>query len=396
MSSHMNNNPQCKWDPLSESIAQDQISGYDRLRHQCPVAHSERFHWSLFKHADVMRVLETPGSFSNVVSPHLSVPNGMDPPIHAAYRRMIDCYFSPARMDEFEPICREIAVKRVAALPVNGGIELMREFAELYAAEIQCGFLEWPAGLHEPLRRWSQKNFAATLACDRPAMAAIAHEFEGYVNTLLFERRHQKALTGDDVLSRLMQERVNGEPLTDEEIVSILRNWTVGELATIAAAVGILVHYLAVHLALQHQLRKQISLLPVAIDEILRIRAPLIASRRITTEPTEIGGQPMVAGDRLTLIWASANRDETVFGDPDEFRLDRDPATNLLYGAGIHVCPGAPLARMELRVILEELLKHSHTFTVTVGKELIMAVYPGSGFSSLPVSVYKKDQRDIA
>ena len=104
----------------------------------------------------------------------------------------------------------------------------------------------------------------------------------------------------------------------------------------------------------------------------------------------------MVAGDRLTLIWASANRDETVFGDPDEFRLDRDPATNLLYGAGIHVCPGAPLARMELRVILEELLKHSHTFTVTVGKELIMAVYPGSGFSSLPVSVYKKDHRDIA
>lgn len=104
----------------------------------------------------------------------------------------------------------------------------------------------------------------------------------------------------------------------------------------------------------------------------------------------------MVAGDRLTLIWASANRDEAVFGDPDEFRLDRDPASNLLYGAGIHGCPGAPLARMELRVILEELLKHSQTFTVTAGRELIMAVYPGSGFSSLPVSVYGTDYHDIA
>ncbi|MDW5375620.1 cytochrome P450 [Halomonas sp. HP20-15] len=81
-------------------------------------------------------------------------------------------------------------------------------------------------------------------------------------------------------------------------------------------------------------------LLPAAIDEILRIDAPLMSNRRVTTCPVEIGGRRIEAGQRLILLWGSANRDEAVFGDPEEFRLDRDPSLNLLYGAGIHVCPG--------------------------------------------------------
>ncbi|MEO8170306.1 MAG: cytochrome P450, partial [Oxalobacteraceae bacterium] len=171
----------------------------------------------------------------------------------------------------------------------------------------------------------------------------------------------------------------------DDEIVSILRNWTVGELATMAACVGILAHYLAGHPQLQQQLRQQPALLPAAIDEILRIHAPLIANRRVTTKPVEIGGRALAAGERITVIWASANRDEAVFGEPDAFRLDRDPAQNLLYGAGIHVCPGAPLARLELRIIIEELLKHTSQIALAPGKQALRAAYPGSGFSALPL-----------
>src|SRR5699024_3055443 len=122
---------------------------------------------------------------------------------------------------------------------------------------------------------------------------------------------------------------VKGRVLNDEEIVSILRNWTVGELGTMAASVGILVNYLANRPSLQQQLRQRPSDLPVAIDEILRIQAPLISNRRVTTQPVELGGRRLAAGERVTLMWASANRDEAVFGDPDEFRLDRDPAENL-------------------------------------------------------------------
>ncbi len=86
-------------------------------------------------------------------------------------------------------------------------------------------------------------------------------------------------------------------------------------------------------------------------------------------------------------MWASANRDEAVIGDPDEFRLDRDPTQNLLYGRGIHVCPGAQLARLELRVISEELLKHTQQITLIPGRQPTIAIYPASGFSELPVRI---------
>ncbi|BDC44933.1 cytochrome P450 [Paraburkholderia terrae] len=124
-----------------------------------------------------------------------------------------------------------------------------------------------------------------------------------------------------------------------------------------------------------------------AIDEILRICAPLIANRRISTRPVQIGGRKLPAGQRITLIWASANRDETVFGDPDEFRLDRDPASNLLYGSGIHECPGAPLAWLELRIGMEELLARTTWIALVPGNLPKNAVYPAAGFSVLPLRI---------
>jgi cytochrome P450 len=191
----------------------------------------------------------------------------------------------------------------------------------------------------------------------------------------------------DDITTGLLRQRIGGRPLSQEEIVSILRNWTVGELGTITACVGILAHYLAQKPQLQRQLREEPGLLPAAIDEILRLHAPLISNRRVTTKPVEIGGRRIPAGERVTLIWASANRDEAVFGDPDEFRLDRDPDENLLYGRGIHVCPGAQLARLELRVVMEELLKGTSEIAPAPGRQPVLAIYPASGFSALPLLI---------
>jgi hypothetical protein len=146
---------------------------------------------------------------------------------------------------------------------------------------------------------------------------------------------------------------------------------------------------LATYPDLQWRLREDVSLLPAAIDEILRIHAPLIANRRITTRAVEIGGCRLEAGARLSLIWASANRDEAVFGDPDGFRLDRDPAQNLLYGAGIHVCPGAALARLELRVVMEELLARTGQIALVPDRPPVRATYPASGFISLSLRVQR-------
>ena len=383
------------WDPRSEAVLKDQTTAYDDMRHRCPVAYSQYGYTSLFRHEDVLRVLKDHESFSNAVSRFPSVPNGMDPPEHTVYRSLIEPYFSPEHMDAFAPVCRDIAVRLVRALPDEGPSELIGEFAQIFALQIQCAWLGWPADLHEPLRLWTLKNHAATLARDDAALAAVALEFDGYIKDLLEVRRTAGAVAPNDITTILLRDQSLGRPLTDDEIVSILRNWTVGELGTISASVGILAHYLAINSGWQQQLREQPVLLPAAIDEILRIHAPLIMNRRMTTKQVMLGGRTLAKGSRIALNWASANRDEAVFGDPDEMRLDRDPELNLLYGAGIHVCPGAPLARLELRIVMEELLGRTNRITLVPDKEPVNAFFPASGFFSLPLRIQKPSSQTL-
>lgn len=373
------------WDPRSAEVLDDQLAAYDAMRQRCPVAHSDYLWWSVFRHEDVKRVLEDHAAFSNAASNHLSIPNAMDPPEHTRYRKIIDAYFTPEHMQAFEPTCRQIADALVAEQRRGAPLELMSAFARPFALRIQCAFMGWPDTLHASLGEWMAKNHAATLAADRTAMAQIAVEFDGHIKQQLVARRDAGEQAAHDVTTRLVREHIHGRPLSDEEIVSIVRNWTVGELGTIAASVGILVHYLAVHPALQTELREQPENLPDAIDEILRIHAPLIANRRVTTCPVELSGRKIEVGERLTLIWAAANRDETVFGDPDVYDPERNRDHNLLYGAGVHVCPGAPLARLELRLLMESLLANTREIALVPDFAAERARFPASGFSSLTV-----------
>jgi cytochrome P450 len=321
----------------------------------------------------------------NPVSGHLNVPNGMDPPEHTKFRQIIDTYFTDELAGAFEPSCREISRELIASVPRDTGVKVMSEFAEPLALRVQSAYLGWPEALQEPLRQWTRKNHAATLARDRAAMGALAEEFDRYIRDLLDARRDARSEAPADLTTRLLREQVDGRPLTDAELISLLRNWTVGELGTIAASVGIIAHYLSTNPEVQAQLRADPDLLPAAIEEILCIHAPLISNRRVTTRRAALGGQQLDSGDRLTLFWASANRDEAFFGDLDEFRLDRDPQANLLYGAGIHICPGAPLARLELIVLWEELLRGTRNIEPAEDEDAIRAVYPGSGFAQLPL-----------
>lgn len=384
----MSEQQQPDWDPRSEAVLKNQLAAYDEMRRTCPVARSKYGYTSLLKHEDVLRALLDHDTYSNAVSRYPSVPNGMDPPQHTAFRRLIEPYFNAQRMREFEPVCRAEARSLVAGLP-EGQIELMSRFAQPFALQVQCAFMGWPDSLHEPLHQWMRKNHAATFVADPDAMARVAEEFDGYVKTLLEHRRQGAKGCADDVTSRLLRERVDGRLLTEDEIVSIIRNWTVGELGTLAASVGILAHYLAANPDVQTLLRGEPGLLPAAIDEILRMHGPLVMNRRRVVRPVQVRGRDLQAGERVALNWISANRDEDVFGDPDEFRLDRDPSLNLLYGAGIHVCPGAPLARLELRVIMEELLAGTRHIGMAPDVLIVKAHYPASGFSSLPLLVQK-------
>ena len=210
--------------PRSPEVLSDQIHAYDGMRETCPVAFSDYLGFSLFRHADVKTVLMYHQSFSNVVSRHPSVPNGMDPPRHAAYRRMIEPYFSRDRVEAFEPGCRGIARNLVGHWRRDADADFMDGFAEPYAVRIQCAFLGWPQSLHEPLRQWVRRNREATLARDPEAMASVAMEFDGYIRSQLELRERAGADAPDDITTSLVRETVEGRRLDHAEIVSILRN----------------------------------------------------------------------------------------------------------------------------------------------------------------------------
>ncbi len=372
------------WDPASDDVLSDQVGAYDDMRQRCPVARSERLGWSLFRHEDVLRVVGDPGTFSNSVSAHRSVPNGMDPPEHTAYRQAIEPCLSTQNVRNFEPVCRALAEDLLANLTSSSEIDFMDAFAVPFAVGCQCAFLGWPAELREPVREWTHRNRQAVLADDRVTLAEIANEFETLVVRLLDEQRRSDAAAQDDVSTRLTRVRVNDKRLTDRELVSIFRNWTVGEVGSMAAALGLLVNRIARSLTLQQSLRDSQELIPAAIEELLRVEGPLVSNRRRATRDVTLRGRRIAAGDQVSLMWISANRDETVFEDAGSVRIGRDQHANLLWGAGVHVCPGAELARLEMRVALEALLSTFDEIIPGNASPKRLAL-PENGWAQLPL-----------
>ncbi|PZR94779.1 MAG: cytochrome P450 [Candidatus Chloroheliales bacterium] len=379
----MNYHPNPDWGPRDISVLGDQRRAYDEMRERCPVAYSDFLDWSLFRHQDIISVLADAETYSSA-SKHLAVPNGMDPPEHTQYRSVLEPYFRPEQMMAIEPQCRRIAVDLLQAFLARDEVEFISEFAQPFLFKTLCTFLGLSSETWENLRGWTHGNQEAAFSQDREAGAALAREFAGYVTEALRVRREAGVDANNDLISSLMVTTAEGAALSDEEIVSLLRNWTAGQ-GTVAAALGILVYYLAEHADVQQQLRREPTLLPAAIDEILRADGPLIANRRTTTHDVEIGGRKIGAGEKLSLNWIAANRDGRAFDDPDAVRFERDPGGNLLFGAGIHYCLGAPLARLEMRIAMEELLTRTTTIEPGATEPLRRDVYPSNGFQALPV-----------
>ena len=310
----MTENVHNDWDLRSEEVQKDQVAAYDAMRRRCPVAHDEFMGYSVFKNADVQHVLDHPEIYSNVVSTrHIAVPNGMDAPVHTAFRAINDKYFTPERLEKFAPVIREAVKSLIAELPRGEEVDVMQGFGQAYAMRVQNAFMGWPACLEQPLTEWIEKNRVATLRRDREEIAKVALEFDGYIRQLLDERREDAAAgKPKDVTAELLTDIVDlpgEEPrtMTDEEIVSLIRNWTVGELSTVSATVGVFVNFLARNRAEQDRLRASLadgnalddrSEIALAVEEIMRLEDTLVTNRRVTTQDTELGGRTLPAGGR--------------------------------------------------------------------------------------------------
>ncbi len=372
-----------RWEPLSEAVLADQRGTYDRMRAACPLAESPRG-ITLFRHADVVAAAAGPAIFSSAVSAHRMVPNSLDPPEHAAFRAAINPFFTPERMQALEPSLQRIAQEIIGALPRGATVDAVTEIGYPFAVRAQADWLGW-LGIEEELLAWMADNHAATRSADRSRTAAVAAAFDEIVLAQVRRRRQMGTAAPKDPTTELLSVTVNGELLSDADIVSILRNWTAGDLASMAAAVGVVAYFLAAHPDVQESLRANSDGLAAAIDEMLRIDDPFLVSRRVTTAAVPLDEFVIEAGKRIYLNWTSANRDESLFTDPDTFRPEEHAAHNLVYGAGIHVCPGRPLATLELVVAVQALLGMTIGIELATDGELVRETYPLGGWRRVPL-----------
>ena len=382
--------PQQDWNPQDTEVLADKRHDYDEMRERCPVAHSDTMHWSLFRHTDVVAVINDPDTFINA-SRHHAIPNSMNGVEHAKYREILAPYFSASEMAEFEPTCREIATNTMQLMPTAseaisrpGTADAVADIAEPIAFRTMCAFLGWPQTMWERIRDWNHGNHASTFHPDTESIRMIAEEYVAIVTEALEDHRRQNIQ--DDVTGQLMMTEVNGQRWNNEDIIAVLRNWIAGH-GTVTASMSIVIAHLAEDQNLQRRLREQPQLIPAAIDEILRVDGPLVANSRTTTREATINGRKIPDGERISLMWIAANRDPRVFDTPEEIRLERDQQSNLLYGAGIHYCLGAPLARLELRVTIETLLAHTTELSLASPDPMERETYPGNGFVAVPVHI---------
>lgn len=374
------------WEPLSQPVLSDQRSAYDRMRATCPVAESPRG-VTLFRHADVIEAAADPDTFSSSVSAHRMVPNSLDPPEHTAFRAAIEPFFAPERMRAIEPRIQQIAQELIDSQPRGAPVDAVADIGHALAVRAQVDWLGWH-GIEDELLAWMADNHDATRSGDRSRTAAAAAAFDEIVLAQVRRRRQMGNTAPKDPTTELLTVKVNGALMEDADIVSILRNWTAGDLASMAAAVGVVVYFLAANPEVQEALRANPGNLAPAIDEMLRIDYPFLVSRRITTAAAQVDGFVIEPGTRVYLNWTSANRDEAVFEDPDAYRPEEHAQHNLVYGTGIHVCPGRPLATMELVVTAKTLLRMTTRLELAANAKSVRETYPLGGWRQVFVRLH--------
>jgi len=366
-------------------VPDDPRHDYDRLRSQ-PLSRDERGQWLVCRHAEVVEVATSPAQYSSAVSRFLQVPNGLDGASHGHARALLDPFFAPARMAALQPELTEVATALVAGLPRGEPFDAVGDLGARYAVRAQSAWLGWPAALEDDLLVWMEDNHAASRSGDFERTTQVAARFDAIISSLIEPRRHAGPGAPKDVTTELVHLRdADGAPLPDDVLISVLRNWTGGDLGSLALCAGVLAFWLATHPHMQDELRGVPDpVLAAAIDEILRSDDPFVSNRRITTGRVALAGVTLQAGDRVVINWTAANRDPDVFTDPDAFDPEGHARHNLVYGIGPHVCPGRPLATLEL-VTLARTLLGAGRIELAPGQVPERELPPVGGFRRVPV-----------
>jgi cytochrome P450 len=313
--------------------------------------------WIVSRQEDLVEILQNPADFSSVANvwpyhENDAIPFNMDPPEHGLFRHVLAPMFGPAEATRMEDSIRATARELLAPIAAAGRCELVRDFARpLPSRAFMDAFAIDPERIPEMIE-------AAEAAFRLPEgegglerLNLGSDAITAYFHDLVQQRRADPS--GSDVPSRLVRADVDGRPLTDDEIVNILNLLMAASLDTTTSSLSNMLTWLAEHPDRRDELVAGPSLLPSAIEELLRYE-PMLFNGRVVVHDLDFHGTPMKAGDRVMLLFAAAGRDPNVFDDPEAVRFDRTANRHISFGAGPHRCLGIHQARLTLRVAIDE------------------------------------------
>jgi cytochrome P450 len=363
-------------DFLSDDMRRNPYPAYDRIRGVSPVLYDPRIDfWMIFDYDGVKRALTDDGAFSSDVAATANQPTPpwmifFDPPRHTKLRALIMRAFTPRMIAHLEPRIRELSNGLLERTMERGAMDFAADFAIPLPLMVIAEMIGIPSGDWPLFRRWSDVMLTLSLTVSSRELGAeagkdfraTAGEMAGYLAELTGRRR---AAPEDDLLTKLIEAEVDGERLKADEILAFVQLLLVAGNETTTNLLNNTLLCLMENPDQLARLRAAPGLLPSAIEEVLRFRAPVQFMFRGMRRDVEMHDRVIPAGKRVLAMIGSANRDPRQFPDPGRFDITRDPNPHIAFGHGIHFCLGAPLSRLEARIALTKFLERVRNFERT-------------------------------
>ena len=392
------------YDIFDKRYIEDPFTIWDQLRGTCPVARTDKWggSWMPTTYDDVTAMARDIEHFSSrnvsVGQPistsvqsqtggysgtPLPAPIAADPPLHSATRRPLLPSFSPRAVDELEVFTRAWCRELMDTIAGKEFADAAVEYAQQIPAQVIATMLAVPTTMRDQFTTWV-RNILEFGGTDPALRQENIQQMFVFFYEQLEDRR--KNGFGDDLISTLMQEEYEGAPMPDPLVVGMCGLLLVAGVDTTWSGIGSALWHLATHPEDRERLIREPELIPTAVEEFLRAYSP-VTMARIVAEDHEYKGCPMHAGDKVLLSFPAANRDPKVFPDADKVIIDRQHNRHVAFGAGIHRCAGSNLARMEMRVAIEEFLARVPDFGIDATRETTWAGGQVRGPRNIPIRI---------
>jgi hypothetical protein len=387
------------YSPYAYEIHEDPYPVYARLRSEAPVYRNDEFDfWALSRHVDVLAAFRSVDAFSNAsgvsLDPSAFGPNAhkmmsflaLDPPRHTRMRSLVGKKFTPSKVAQMEDRIRAIALEHLEPALERGAFDFIADFAGRLPMDVISELVGVPPVDRAEIRRLADlvvHREDGVFDVPQAGMDA-ALTLVGYYQDMVNERR---AAPRDDLTSALLEAEVDGDELTDEEVIGFLFLMVVAGNETTTKLLGNAWFWGWHNPDQRAKAFGDAARVPDWVEETLRYDTSSQMLLRVTRLPMELHGVSIPQGDRVLLLVGSANRDEDVFPDPDRYDLDRDTSRLVSFGSGRHFCMGAPLARMEARIGLTELVKRVSSYDIDVQRIQRVHSINVRGLAALPTTV---------